>query len=135
MPAREDVYRWYHHPRRRGRASVRTVQHWIDGTETRGDSVRVGPVFNPATGEQQAEVLLAEQSDVDRAVAAAAAAFEEWSESSLSRRTRVLFASREIVNRRQGELAAAITDEHGKVLSDAAGEVQRGVEVVEFACG
>ena len=57
---------------------MRTVQHWIDGTETRGDSVRVGPVFNPATGEQQAEVLLAEQSDVDRAVAAAAAAFEEW---------------------------------------------------------
>ncbi len=114
---------------------MRTIQHWIDGTETRGDSTRVGAVFNPATGEQQAEVLLAEQGDVDRAVAAAAAAFEEWSESSLSRRTRVLFAFREIVNRRQDELAAAITDEHGKVLSDAAGEVQRGLEVVEYACG
>ncbi|MFL6098011.1 MAG: aldehyde dehydrogenase family protein, partial [Blastococcus sp.] len=114
---------------------MRTIQHWIDGAETRGSSMRTQAVFNPATGEQQAEVLLADQSDVDRAVATAAAAFEEWSESSLSRRTRVLFAFREIVNRRVDELAAAITDEHGKVLSDAAGEVQRGLEVVEFACG
>src|SRR5437763_15816381 len=114
---------------------MRTIQHWIDGSQTKGSSTRTGAVFDPAIGEQQAEVLLAEQADVDRAVAAAAAAFEEWSESSLSRRTRVLFAFREIVNRRADELAAAITDEHGKVLSDAAGEVQRGLEVVEFACG
>ncbi|NYJ04120.1 CoA-acylating methylmalonate-semialdehyde dehydrogenase [Petropleomorpha daqingensis] len=114
---------------------MRTIQHWIDGAETRGSSSRTSPVFNPATGEQQAELLLAEQGDVDRAVAAAKAAFEEWSESSLSRRTRILFAFREIVNRRQAEIAAVITDEHGKVLSDAAGEVQRGLEVVEFACG
>jgi malonate-semialdehyde dehydrogenase (acetylating)/methylmalonate-semialdehyde dehydrogenase len=92
-------------------------------------------VFDPATGEQQAEVLLAEAGDVDRAVAGAAGAFEEWSESSLSRRTRILFAFREIVDRRAREVAAAITDEHGKVLSDALGEVQRGLEVVEFACG
>ena len=96
---------------------MRTIQHWIDGAETRGSSTRTGAVFNPATGEQQAEVLLAEQSDVDRAVAAAAAAFEEWSESSLSRRTRVLFAFREIVNRRVDELAAAITDEHGRIVN------------------
>jgi malonate-semialdehyde dehydrogenase (acetylating)/methylmalonate-semialdehyde dehydrogenase len=114
---------------------VRIIQHWIDGERTRGGSTRVGPVFDPATGEQQAEVLLAEQGDVDRAVAAATAAFAEWSQSSLSRRTGVLFAFREIVRRRRDELAAAITDEHGKVLSDAAGEVQRGLEVVEFACG
>jgi malonate-semialdehyde dehydrogenase (acetylating)/methylmalonate-semialdehyde dehydrogenase len=114
---------------------VRTIQHWIDGAETRGSSTRTGAVFNPATGEQQAEVVLAEPSDVDRAVAAAAAAFEDWSQSSLSRRTGILFAFREIVNRRKAEIAAAITDEHGKVLSDAAGEVQRGLEVVEFACG
>jgi malonate-semialdehyde dehydrogenase (acetylating)/methylmalonate-semialdehyde dehydrogenase len=92
-------------------------------------------VFDPATGEQQAEVLLAESADVDRAVAAAAAAFPEWSQSSLSRRTGVLFAFRELVARRKDEIAAAITAEHGKVLSDAAGEVQRGLEVVEFACG
>jgi len=114
---------------------VRTIQHWIDGAETRGSSTRTGQVFNPATGEQQAELLLAEQGDVDRVVGAAKAAFDEWSDSSLSKRTRILFAFREIVNRRQDELAAAITDEHGKVLSDAAGEVQRGLEVVEFACG
>jgi malonate-semialdehyde dehydrogenase (acetylating)/methylmalonate-semialdehyde dehydrogenase len=114
---------------------VRTIQHWIDGAETRGSSTRVGQVFDPATGEQQAELLLAEQADVDRAVAAALAAFDEWSQSSLSKRTRILFAFREIVNRRQDEIAAAITDEHGKVLSDAKGEVQRGLEVVEFACG
>ncbi|WP_346619414.1 CoA-acylating methylmalonate-semialdehyde dehydrogenase [Blastococcus montanus] len=114
---------------------MRTIQHWIDGTQTRGGSTRVAPVFDPATGEQRAEVLLAGQGDVDRAVAAASAAFEEWSESSLSRRTGILFAFREIVRRRRDEVAAAITDEHGKVLSDAAGEVQRGLEVVEFACG
>ena len=114
---------------------MKTIQHWIDGAGTRGDSTRVGPVFDPATGEQQAEVVLAESADVDRAVAAAAAAFEEWSQSSLSRRTGVLFAFRELVHRRKDEIAAAITDEHGKVLSDAAGEVQRGLEVVEFACG
>ncbi|MDX6368369.1 MAG: malonate-semialdehyde dehydrogenase (acetylating) / methylmalonate-semialdehyde dehydrogenase, partial [Nocardioidaceae bacterium] len=114
---------------------MRTIQHWIDGAETRGTSTRSAPVFDPATGEQQAEVVLAESGDVDRAVAAAASAFEEWGDISISRRTRVLFAFREIVNRRQDELAAAITSEHGKVLSDALGEVQRGLEVVEFACG
>jgi malonate-semialdehyde dehydrogenase (acetylating) / methylmalonate-semialdehyde dehydrogenase len=114
---------------------VRTISHWIDGAVTQGSSTRSAPVFDPATGEQQAEVVLAESGDVDRAVAAAAAAFEEWGDISISRRTRVLFAFRELVNRRQDELAAAITSEHGKVLSDALGEVQRGLEVVEFACG
>jgi len=72
---------------------VRTIQHWIDGAETTGSGSRRGPVFNPATGEQQAEVVLAEQSDVDRAVATAAAAFESWSQSSLSRRTGFLFGT------------------------------------------
>jgi malonate-semialdehyde dehydrogenase (acetylating) / methylmalonate-semialdehyde dehydrogenase len=114
---------------------VRTIQHWIDGAQTKGSSTRSAPVFDPATGAQQAEVMLAESGDVDRAVAAAASAFEEWGDISISRRTRVLFAFRELVNRRQDELAAAITSEHGKVLSDALGEVQRGLEVVEFACG
>ena len=114
---------------------MRTIQHWIDGAATGGGSSRVSPVFDPATGDQQAEVRLAEQADVDRAVAAATAAFEGWSQTSLSRRTAILFAFREIVHRRRDELAAAITDEHGKVLSDAGGEVQRGLEVVEFACG
>jgi malonate-semialdehyde dehydrogenase (acetylating)/methylmalonate-semialdehyde dehydrogenase len=111
-----------------------TIPHWIGGTRTSGVSTRTSPVWNPATGERQADVLLAEPSDVDAAVAAATAAFESWGESSISTRVKVLFAFREIVNRRAGELAALVTDEHGKVLSDAAGEVQRGLEVVEFAC-
>lgn len=114
---------------------MRTITHWIDGAEDKGAGERRAPVFNPATGEQQAEVLLAGVDDVGRAVASAKAAQEEWAQSSLSRRTSILFAFREIVSRRRAELAAAITDEHGKVLSDAAGEVQRGLEVVEFACG
>ena len=114
---------------------MRTITHWINGAEDGDLTGRRAPVFNPATGAQQADVLLAEAADADRAVQAAAAALEEWSESSLSRRTGILFAFREIVSRRKAELAAAITDEHGKVISDAAGEVQRGLEVVEFACG
>ncbi len=114
---------------------MRTIQHWIAGSETSGSSTRTAPVFNPATGAQQAEVLLAEKSDVDAAVAAAREAFAEWSQASLSRRTKVLFAFRELVNSNVEALAEIVSDEHGKVLSDAAGEVQRGLEVVEFACG
>jgi malonate-semialdehyde dehydrogenase (acetylating)/methylmalonate-semialdehyde dehydrogenase len=114
---------------------MQTVQHWISGSTTAGNSTRTGTIWNPASGEQQAELLLAEPSDVDAAVQAAAAAFESWSTSSLSARAKVLFAFREIVNRRAAEISEVITDQHGKVLSDAAGEVQRGLEVVEFACG
>jgi malonate-semialdehyde dehydrogenase (acetylating)/methylmalonate-semialdehyde dehydrogenase len=112
-----------------------TIEHWIGGRRTAGSSARTSPVWNPATGQQQHDLLLAEPGDVDLAVQAAAAAFEAWGDTSISARTKVLFAFREIVNRRAGEIAQAITDEHGKVLSDAAGEVQRGLEVVEFACG
>jgi malonate-semialdehyde dehydrogenase (acetylating)/methylmalonate-semialdehyde dehydrogenase len=114
---------------------MRTVEHWIDGRTTAGSSTRHGPVWNPATGEQQAQVVLAEPADVDAAVQAAKAAFAEWSQSSLSRRTKILFAFRELVNARVGELAEIVSDEHGKVLSDAKGEVLRGLEVIEFACG
>ncbi|MGI8519660.1 MAG: CoA-acylating methylmalonate-semialdehyde dehydrogenase [Actinomycetota bacterium] len=114
---------------------MRLIAHWIDGKPTEGDSTRTSPVYNPALGSQEAEVLFAESSDVDRAVQAAARAFEDWSESSLSHRSQVLFAFRELLNDRKRELAELITDEHGKVVSDAEGEVQRGLEVVEFACG
>ncbi len=114
---------------------MRTIQHWIGGKTTAGSSTRRSPVHNPATGEVQADVVLASTEDVNEAVDVAAAAFEEWSESSLSRRTKVLFNFRELVNSRIGRLAEVISDEHGKVLSDARGEVQRGLEVVEFACG
>ena len=114
---------------------MRTIRHWIDGAPSDGASTRTAPVWNPATGAQQAEVRLAAAADVDAAVAAAATAFESWSQTSLSVRTKAVFAFREDLQRRAGELAEIITDEHGKVLSDAAGEVQRGLEVVEFACG
>src|ERR1700712_1791171 len=115
--------------------SLKTIEHWIAGKATTGASDRTAPVYDPATGAQQAEVLLADASDVKAAIAAASEAFPGWSQTSISKRTKVLFAFREIVNARAAEIASVITDEHGKVLSDALGEVQRGLEVVEFACG
>ena len=114
---------------------MRTVQHWIAGKPTMGSSDRTAPVFNPATGQQQAEVLLGSAGDVESAIAAAKDAFAGWSQTSVSRRAKILFAFRELVNAQASEIAELITDEHGKVLSDALGEVQRGLEVVEFACG
>jgi len=114
---------------------VDTIEHWIDGKRTAGSSTRMAPVWNPATGAQQSQVLLATETDVTAAVGVASHAFEEWSQASLSRRSKVLFAFRELVHSRTPALAELITDEHGKVLSDAAGEVQRGLEVVEFVCG
>ncbi len=114
---------------------MRTIEHWIDGHLTPGNSSRTGTVWNPATGKQQADVRLATASDVDAAVRAARTAFEGWSQTSLSQRSNTLFAFRELLNAHVDEVAEAITDEHGKVLSDARGEVQRGLEVVEFACG
>jgi len=114
---------------------VRTIGHWIGGRVAASEGGRTGQVWNPATGEQQAEVLLATADEVHGAVKSAAAAFEEWSQTSLSRRSKVLFAFRELVNANIDRLAEMITDEHGKVLADARGEVQRGLEVIEFACG
>jgi malonate-semialdehyde dehydrogenase (acetylating)/methylmalonate-semialdehyde dehydrogenase len=114
---------------------VTTIEHWIGGSATGGTGSRRAPVFNPATGARQHEVVLAETADVDAAVAAAKTAFGSLSQASLSKRSKVLFAFRELVNSHVQELAGIISDEHGKVLSDAAGEVQRGLEVVEFACG
>jgi malonate-semialdehyde dehydrogenase (acetylating)/methylmalonate-semialdehyde dehydrogenase len=114
---------------------LRTITHWIGGKPAAGSSGRTSPVWNPATGEQQAEVALASVEDVDAAVRTAKAAFERWGQSSLSQRTKVLFNFRELVNNNIQRLAEAISDEHGKVVSDARGEVQRGLEVIEFACG
>jgi len=111
------------------------ITHWIDGRESAGTSGRTAPVFNPATGEQTGEVDLATAAEVDAAVAKARAAAREWRASSLSRRSAVLFAFRELLHQRTDELAAIITAEHGKVLSDAAGEIARGLENVEFAAG
>lgn len=113
----------------------RIIQHWISGRTAAGTSHRTGPVWDPATGERQAEVVLGSAADVDIAVAAAAKAFETWSQVSLAKRTKILFNFRQLVNSRANDLAEIIADEHGKVVSDALGEVQRGLEVVEFACG
>jgi malonate-semialdehyde dehydrogenase (acetylating)/methylmalonate-semialdehyde dehydrogenase len=114
---------------------MRTISHWIDGRVVAGTSGRRGPVWNPATGQQAAEVDLADASEVDTAVASAASAFASWRRSSLSTRTAVLFRMRELVEAHRGDLAAAVTAEHGKVTSDADGEVARGLENLEFACG
>jgi len=112
-----------------------TIEHWIGGSSTPGAATRRAAVYNPATGRQQHEVVLAEPADVDAAVAAAKEAFGSWSQASLSARTKIMFNFRELVNANVQQLAELVSDEHGKVLSDAAGEVQRGLEVVEFACG
>ena len=112
-----------------------TVRHHIAGAATAGSSVRMAPVWNPATGEQQAEVLLAESSDVDAAVFAAREAQRAWRESSVARRARVMFAFRNLVLEHTRDLALIVSREHGKVVADAVGEVTRGLEVIEFACG
>ncbi len=111
------------------------IGHWIGGKRAEGTSGRSGPVFNPATGEQTASVALADAAEVDQAVAVARAAATEWAATSLSARAATLFRLRELIDQHRGELAALVTAEHGKVLSDAAGEVARGLENVEFACG
>ena len=116
-------------------ARVTTLDHWIDGAPVEGESSRTSPVYDPAKGAVQKHVRMATAADVDAAVAAASAALPTWADTSLARRQAVMFAFRELLNARSGELAEILTSEHGKVLSDAAGEIARGLEVVEFACG
>jgi malonate-semialdehyde dehydrogenase (acetylating)/methylmalonate-semialdehyde dehydrogenase len=111
------------------------ITHWINGAPDTQKPQRSGEVFNPATGKVTKTVAFADAATVDRAVNAATEAFATWRHSSLTKRTQVLFAFRELVQQNKEKIAALITDEHGKVLSDAAGEVTRGLEVVEFACG
>src|SRR5262245_56745662 len=111
------------------------VTHFIDGKPWDGVAARQGDIFNPATGAVAGHVDFASAADMDAAVAAAVRGAAVWRETSQAKRTAVMFAMREIVNARRDELAAIVTAEHGKVLSDAAGEVQRGLEVIEYACG
>ncbi len=111
------------------------LSHWIDGEPFAGTSGRTSPVFNPATGVQTADVELASVAEVNRAVAVAKEAALDWRAASLSRRAQVLFAFHELLVAHTDELAGIVTAEHGKVLADAAGEVARGLENVEFACG
>ena len=118
-----------------GEKMTARITHWIDGKLWEGTAERTSDVFNPATGAVTGKVDLASTKVMDDAVAIAKKAGEEWGKASLTKRSSVLFAFREILNERKEELAAIITAEHGKVLSDALGEVTRGQEVVEFACG
>ena len=115
--------------------TVDRVGHWIGGALRPGASGRSAPVYNPATGAQSGEVAFASAAEVDDAVRAAKDAFVTWGDMGLGRRTTILFRFRELVARHADDLARCITREHGKVFSDAKGEVQRGLEVVEFACG
>ena len=111
------------------------IGHFIGGEFTSGDATRRADVFNPASGEVVGHACLADESLVNRAVAAAAAAFPAWAQTSPLRRARVMFRFRELLEANRARLAGAITREHGKVLADAEGEVTRGIEIVEFACG
>jgi malonate-semialdehyde dehydrogenase (acetylating)/methylmalonate-semialdehyde dehydrogenase len=114
---------------------VKHVTHWIGGKPWTGEASRHGEVYDPATGQLTGTVDFATAAEAGAAVAAAAGAFQDWRRVSLARRSQVLFAFRELVREHSAELAGLITAEHGKVASDAAGEVARGLEVVEFACG
>ena len=111
------------------------ITHWINGALWQGQTERSGEVFDPATGKVTKTVDFASRATLDEAVAAAKAAFPGWRDTSLTKRTQVLFAFRELLNDNKEKVAELITAEHGKVLSDALGEVTRGLEVVEFACG
>jgi len=114
---------------------MKTVSHWINGSLTTDKASQIGEIFNPATGKISGTVNFADITTVNQAVQAASTAFDTWRHSSLTKRTQVLFAFRELVNKNKEKIAEIITSEHGKVLSDAQGEVTRGLEVVEFACG
>lgn len=112
-----------------------TIPHWLDGKPFIGDGDTRSPIHNPATGEVIAELARATPHGVERIIASSAAAFETWSQVSLSKRSAILFRFRELLVEHTDELAAIVTREHGKVISDAKGEIARGLEVVEFACG
>ena len=113
--------------------SIPTLGHWINGGHHVSKSGRTAPVFDPALGVQTKHVALADQAEIDAAIGAAAAAFPAWRDTSITKRQQVIFKFRELLNERKGELAEIITSEHGKVVSDALGEVQRGLEVVDIA--
>ena len=114
---------------------VRRISHWIEGRVVRGESGRSGPVYNPAQGRQTGAVDFATAAEVDSAVQAAKQAFPAWRATSLSKRSAILFRIRELVFERKDEIARILTAEHGKVFSDAQGEVARGLEVIEYCCG
>jgi malonate-semialdehyde dehydrogenase (acetylating)/methylmalonate-semialdehyde dehydrogenase len=122
-------------PRQGDTQELSRISHWIDGRIVPGRSGRAGPVYNPATGAVAAEVDFASVEEVDAAVASAKAAFPGWRAMSISRRAELFFRIRQLLDARRDDLARILTREHGKVHSDALGEVARGLEVIEYACG
>src|SRR3954453_23363424 len=114
---------------------MREIGHYIAGQHTQGTSGNYGDVFNPASGEVTGKVAMANAAEVDKAAAAAAEAWPAWAATPPLRRARIMFRLKDLLERNRRELAEIITSEHGMVLSDADGEVQRGLEVVEFARG
>lgn len=114
---------------------MRTVQHFIAGQATRGAATRDGDIYNPSTGQVQAQVCLGGVDDVNSAVAAALKVQPEWAATNPQRRARVMFKFKQLLEDNMEELAALLSSEHGKVIADAKGDIQRGLEVIEFACG
>ncbi|NCU96163.1 MAG: CoA-acylating methylmalonate-semialdehyde dehydrogenase [Actinobacteria bacterium] len=114
---------------------MKSISHWLNGSVTLDKPARTGEIYNPATGEVSGNVAFADLETVNKVVDISEKAFEQWRHASLTKRTQILFAFRELVNKNKEKIAELITAEHGKVLSDAVGEVTRGLEVVEFACG
>ena len=116
-------------------SSPRQISHWINGRADAGSSGRQGVVFDPATGEEAATVAMANAADIDNALSAASAAFADWAATPALRRARIMFNFKGLIESNREQIVALISAEHGKVLSDADGSLQRGLEVVEFACG
>ena len=114
---------------------MRQVQHFIDGKAQAGTSGRHADIFNPNTGDVQAQVALDSAAELDRAVQSAVIAQRDWSKVNPQRRARVMFEFKRLVEARMDELAELLSSEHGKVIADSRGDVQRGLEVIEFACG
>ena len=114
---------------------MKLIEHFIDGKITKGSSNKTSKVFNPATGEQTAEVNLASKSDIDLTVEKAKKAFLDWSKKPPAQRARIIFKFKELIEKNSDEITKLIVSEHGKVYEDARGSLTRGLEVVEFACG
>ena len=114
---------------------MKTIQHFVGGKSFTGDSKRTGKVFNPATGEQESEVILGSKEDLNNTVNIARKAFESWSLKPPLQRARVMFKFKELIEKNSDELTKIIVAEHGKVYEDAKGSLTRGLEVVEYACG
>src|SRR5438876_4797587 len=114
---------------------IKRISHWINGRTAHGTSGRSGPVYNPAIGKQTGAVDFASADEIDAAVQAARAAFPAWRATSLAKKSAILFRIRELLHDRKDDIARILTREHGKVFSDAQGEVARGLEVIEYCCG